>query len=246
MINNDKWISSLPKINTEFSQTINQLNHDKWINTIPNKNTYNSVKKYSLKKYSLITTLFVCGLLFVSVVKNETRNLQKEINNLKASINVIKFNLHQTILDNEVITSPENISLLAKEYLNIDLVSYKKSQIKKLNEENETFVQVNKIKKEKTNKKSIKNLQVNIKTQVAKRIEKKKTEIRKLQELYSNPKSIPAEIKTKVALTIAEKKVELKNIYNKPKEIFTLERAGRWTVIQVVKLFLGMPIIPGK
>ena len=246
MINNDKWISSLPKINTEFNQTINQLNHDKWINTIPKKNTHNSVRKYSLKKYSLITTLFVCGLLFVSVVKNETRNLQKEINNLKASINVIKFNLHQTILDNEVITSPENISLLAKEYLNIDLVSYKKSQIKKLNEENETFVQVNKIKKEKTNKKGIKNLQVNIKTQVAKRIEKKKTEIRKLQELYSNPKSIPAEIKTKVALTIAEKKSELKNIYSKPKEIFTLERAGRWTVIQIVKLFLGMPIIPGK
>ena len=33
----------------------------------------------------------------------------------------IKFNLKQAILDNEVITSPENISKLAKEYLNIDL-----------------------------------------------------------------------------------------------------------------------------
>jgi len=246
MINKDKWISSLPKINTELSQTINQLNHDKWINTIPKKNTYNSVKKYSLKKYSLMTTLFICGLLFVSAVKNETRNLQKEINNLKASINVIKSNLHQTILDNEVITSPENISLLAKEYLNIDLVSYKKSQIKKLNRENETFTQVNKIKKEKTNKKRFKNLQVNIKTQVAKRIEKKKTEIRKVQELYSNPQSIPDEIKTKVALTIEEKKVELKNMYSKPKDIFTLERVGRWSVIQVVKLFFGMPIMPGR
>ena len=38
-----------------------------------------------------MTILFVFGLLFVSVVKNETRNLEKEINQFKASIN--KLNL---------------------------------------------------------------------------------------------------------------------------------------------------------
>ena len=241
MINHDRWINSLPKGNTKFSQTINQLDYDRWINTIPKKETHNSVKKYSL-----IATLFICGLLFVSAVKNETRNLQKIINNLEASINVIKFNLGQAILDNEVITSPDNISLLAKEYLNIDLVSYKKSQINKLRDENEKFTKLNKIKKEKINKEKIKNLSDSIKTQVAKRIEIKKTEMRKLQELYYNPKSIPKEIKTQVAVQIEEKKNEIRNIYNAPKDIFTLERVGRWSVIQVVKLFLGMPIIPGK
>ena len=46
----------------------------------------------SVKKYSLLTILFVIGLIFVSAVKNETRNLQKDINNLKASIDIIKFN----------------------------------------------------------------------------------------------------------------------------------------------------------
>ena len=86
----------------------------------------------------------------------------------------------------------------------------------------------------------------NIKTQVAKRVEKKKTEIRKLQELYYNPQSIPKEIKTQVAIKIKEKKDELKNIYSEPTDIFTLERVGRWSVVQVVKLFLGMPIIPGR
>ena len=70
--------------------------------------------------------------------------------------------------------------------------------------------------------------------------------MRKLQELYSNPKSIPDEIKTQVAVRIEEKKIELKNIYSAPKDILTLERVGRWSVVQVVKLFLGMPIIPGK
>ena len=246
MINQDKWISSLPKTNTGFVKTTNQLDHDRWINSIPKKNVHTSVKKYSLKKYSLMSILFICGLLFVSVVKNETRGLQKIINNLEASVNVIKFNLDQAILDNEVITSPDNISLLAKEYLNIDLVSYKKSQIKKLRDENEKFTKVNKIKKEKINKKKIKNLSDSIKTQVAKRIEIKKTEMRKLQELYYNPKSIPKEIKTQVAVQIEEKKNEIRNIYSAPKDIFTLERVGRWSVVQVVKLFLGMPIIPGR
>ena len=64
---------------------------------IPKKNVNNSIKKYPL-----MAILFVCGLVFVSLVKNETRNLQREINNLEASINVIQFNLDQAVLDNEV------------------------------------------------------------------------------------------------------------------------------------------------
>ena len=249
MINRDKWIGSLPNINTEFNKITNQLDYDRWINTIPKKNTYRSVKKNtysSVKKYSLIVTLFVCGLLFVSAIKNETRNLQKIINNLEASINVIKFNLDQAILDNEIITSPENISLLAKEYLSIDLVSYKRSQIKRLNDENKKFTKINKIRKEKINKKKIKNLSDNIKTQIAKKVDKKKTEIIKLQELYSNPKSIPNAVKTQVATKIEEEKVKLKNIYNSPKDIMTFEKIGKWSMVQVVKVFLGMPVIPGR
>ena len=241
MINKDKWIGSLPGKNTRSDNTINQLDHDKWIKTIPIKKSHNSVQKYSL-----MSIIFVCGLLFVSAIKNETRNLQNEINDLEKSINLIKFNLDQAFLDNEVITSPENISRLAKEYLNIDLVSYKKSQIKKLRDENEKFTKVNKIKKEKINKKKIKNLSDSIKTQVAKRIEIKKTEMRKLQELYYNPKSIPKEIKTQVAVRIEEKKNEIRNIYSAPKDIFTLARVGKWSAVQIVKLFFGMPIIPGR
>jgi hypothetical protein len=223
MINQEKWIASLPIKNTRFSNIKNQLDHDRWINTIPKKNVHSS-----MNKYFLITILFVCGLLFVSAVKNETRILQKEINNLETSINAIKYNLDQTIIDNEVITSPENISLLAKEYLNIYLVSYKRSQIKQLNDEVKKSNEINKTKKEKINK------------------EKKKTEIRKLQALYSNPKLIPAEIKTQVANQIEEKKTELRNIYRSPKNVITLEKVGKWSVVQVVKVFLGMPIIPGR
>ena len=236
MINHHKWIGSLPKAKKKIIETINQLDYENSINRIPKKDSYNSVKKYSF-----MSILFVCGLLFVSMVKNEARNLQKEINNLETSINLIKFNLDQTLLDHEIITSPENISLRAKKHLYIDLVPYKRSQIKQLKDENENFTQINKTKKEKIN-----NLSVGIKSHVAKKIEKKKMEIRKLHELYSDPKSIPNEIKTQVIKQVEEKKMELENVYYAPKGVITLERAGKWTVVQLVKAFLGMPIIPGR
>ena len=238
MINQDKWIDSLPKTNIKFNEDPNQLDHYRWVNTIPKKKTYNAVKKYSaVRKYSFMAVLFVCGLLFVSVVKNETRNLEKVINSLRASNNVIKFNLDQAILDNEVIISPENISRLAKEYLDTDFISYKQSQIRQLNGNKTTIA---KLKKENNN------LSKKIKLRITKRIEATKTEIKKLQELYSKPESIPGEIKTQVAKKIEEKKKVIKNIYNSPKDAITLERAQKWAAVQVVKVFLGIPIIPGR
>jgi len=237
MINNDKWLNSLPNVNFKHKQESLQIDHNKWVSTLPKKSSYNSVKKYSL-----ITTLFVCGLLFVSVVKNQTRNLEKEINYLKASISLIEFNLEQAILDNEVITSPENISKLAKEYLNGDLVYYKKSQIKNINSNNKILKKPN----QKNKVKILNNLPKNVKIHVVTRIKKKKEEIDKLQKLYNNPKSIPGEIKIKVAKQIQEKKFELKTLYESPKDIVTLERVGKWGIVQVVKAFLGMPIIPGR
>tara|TARA_Y100000590_G_scaffold469708_1_gene659243 strand:+ start:2536 stop:3234 length:699 start_codon:yes stop_codon:yes gene_type:complete len=232
MINKDKWINSLPGSNVRLKNESNQLDHNKWINTIPKKNINNS-----FQKYSLMTILFVCGLVFVSIVKNESRNLQKKINNLEASIGSIKFNLDQAILDHEVITSPENISLLAKEYLNIDLVTYKRSQIKQLDVDNKNFTEVVKKKK---------NLPADIKLKVKDTIEKKKESLKKLQTLYSEPKSIPSKIKTQVAYQIKQKKNGLKNIYKSPKDEDTLNKFGRWGAVQVVKAFLGMPIVPGR
>ena len=107
------------------------------INTFPKKDT-NSV----MKKYSVLTILFVAGLILVSIIKNETRELQREINNLKASIRILSLDLHQETLDHEVITSPENISNLAKEYLEYDLNYYKISQIGELNKSSKIFTSI--------------------------------------------------------------------------------------------------------
>ena len=245
MINQDKWIKSLPKINIKFNEEKNQVDHYRWVNTIPQKNTHNNVAW----RYPLVVILFVCGLLFVAVVKNKTRNLEKEINSLRASNNVIKYNLNQAILDNEVITSPENISRLAKEYLNTDLIYYKKSQIRQLYDDTAIISKLNKknnnLSTVKLNEKS-NNLSTKIKSVITKKIEKKKTEIRKLQELYSKPESIPGEVKTQIARKIKEKKIELKNLYSSPKTIITLEKTRKWAAVQIAKFFLGIPIVPGK
>ena len=211
MINHHKWISTLPKAKKEIIETINQLDYENALNKVPQKDSYSSVKKYTL-----LTVVFICGLIFVSIVKNEKRNLQKKINNLEASINLIKFNLEQTFLDHEIITAPENISLLARKHLDIDFIPYKRSQIKKLNAKNEKIT----------------------------KIEKKEKNIQKFKNLYSQPKSIPSKIKNHVASRIEEKKIEIVNIYHEPKSFITLERAGRWTVVQLVKAFLGMPMFP--
>ena len=117
---------------------------------------------------------------------------------------------------------------------------------KELELESKKFTKVSKIKNKETSKKKIKNLSTSIKSQVAKKIEKKKTEIKKLQELYNDPRTIPDEFKTQVSKQIKEKEIGLRNIYNSPKEVFTLERVGKWGVVQVVKVFLGIPVVPGK
>ena len=187
----------------------------------------------ALGKYSFIAGMFIFGLLFVSAVKNETRNLEKEINTLTALNNAIKFNLDQAILDNEVITSPENISFLAKQHLNSDLTFYKRSQIKSLNNDYSTFSDLKKIKKKG-------------KDNLANKIKEKKLDIAKLQTLYHEPKLIPNKIKKHVGSKIEKKKDELSNMYKSPNDFMTIAKFGKWSAIQVVKAFLGMPAIPGR
>ena len=85
-----------------------------------------------------------------------------------------------------------------------------------------------------------------IKKHVKKKILKKKKEIAKLQELYNDPRTIPDEVKTNVAKQIKKKKFELKSLYEDPEEVFTAKKLSKWGAVQVVKIALGMPVIPGR
>ena len=96
------------------------------------------------KKYIITAFFFIVGIIFVSVVKNETRNLQREIDNLNSSIQKIKINLYEANLDHVFITSPENIMVLANDYLEPNFIFYHRSQLKNLS--STTSVEFKKIK----------------------------------------------------------------------------------------------------
>ena len=211
--------------------TEDNFNSDLVISTAPIKS-----KKYTLKNYSFIGFLFVVGLMIVSVIKNETRNLQKEINVFKNSINNLKVDLHQESLDYEIITSPENLTILAKEYLEVNLVPYKRPQIQELKKAKAY------IKKENKNK----NLKTKIKKNFSKTVKKKRHELAKLKKIYSNPKDIPTQMRIVLGKKIETKKNEIKRFYENPKETIGNEKIQKWLIVQVAKIFVGIPIVPGK
>ena len=132
MMDPNKWINTLPNSGEIIDKEKYELNPYRWVGTLPKKSTNNI-----FTKYTLMTILFVVGLVSVAIIKNVTKDIQKDIDNLQASITLIKLNLHEATLEHEVITSPENISKLANENLDLQLYHYKKSQIKDLNSKNE-------------------------------------------------------------------------------------------------------------
>ena len=225
----NKWTNTLPNMHKEAEDEKFNLDHSRWTNTLPKIKNKNPVKKYS---FTLI--IFIIGFISISVIKNETRELQKEINNLQALINDYKFSLHQSNLDYEVITSPENLSKLAKLHLDVDFSSYKRSQIKILN--HEKFSSLKSIERKGNIGKEIQ----------SKALKNLKTKTAKLKKIYSNPDQIPEEIKKQVIKTAKRKKIEMKDLYSNPKSILDSKKVQNWAGIQVVKVFFGIPIIPGK
>ena len=229
MINSEKWIGTLIS-KKEFYQSKSAADPQIWINTVPKKNSHGI-----FRKHFFMTSFFVMGLILVTIVKNETRNLEKKLNNLKASVSTLKFDIHYAVLDHEVISSPENISNLANKYLDLNLITYKKFQIKNLEAiHKEKSVVINVEHKE------------NIKTHLTKKIIEKKDKIKNLQKMYSKPEEIPKYIKKGITKKIGTTKTNIEDTYSNPKKVITSTKAQRWAAIQVVKAFLGIPVIPGR
>ena len=95
----------------------------------------------------LILLILALGLIFTSFIKNKTRLLEKQLSNLNKDINILNSDLIEANLEFAFITSPKNISLLAKEFLDEDFSYYKKTQIKNIYEQKKYFSISNKTKK---------------------------------------------------------------------------------------------------
>jgi len=251
-----RWIKTLPNKNIELDNENYNLNSDKWVNTVPKEKNYNpnsdewvntvpKEKNYNpIKKYTAVAAFFILGLIFVSLIKEKTRNLQKDINKLEASINSINQELHQATLDYQVITSPKNLSELANKHLEADLISYNTSQINSLdNTKSIIFENSERLQKENIKTKTAK-LTEEMKIEVTKRIKKKKEELKKLKEIYSRPEKLPKEIKIQVSQKIKKTKKDLRKLYSDPGGAVENKKVQQWLVVQVVKAFLGIPVIP--
>ena len=213
------WLDTLPNIKKTNREENYNLDSERWVNTLPAKKTKNRIRGY------LITVTFIVfGLILVPVIKNKTRSLQKEINKLHVSINEIKSDLHKAELDYEVITSPKNISNLAKEYLESDLVHYNKSQIKEIGEEDNLYTKLQVIE----NGNKIEKITNKAKKSIKKKIEKQKAELKKLEDIYANPSSLPKEVKLQIAQRIENTKKKISDLKESPKDIFTPSKIAKW------------------
>ena len=235
----NKWLKTLPNLNKERSIEKNTLDPNIWVGTISKGNT----KQPNTKKYSLLIILLIIGLMSVPITKNATRDLQNEISNLHDEISILKLELHQTNLDFDFITSPTNISLLAKENLGPEFNFYKKSQVLKFSHKENTLAQLKidtSLMKEKVdNKTTIQKIVLN-------EIKKKKINLNKIKKISLNPKEIPNTVKSHVTKKIKNTEKSLKKLYSSPGEVITPERTKRWAAIQLVKAFFGFPVIPGR
>ena len=167
----------------------------------------------------LILITLISGLIFTSLIKNKTRLIEKELLYLDNEINILSSDLSEASLDFHYLTTPERISLLAKNFLNENFMYYKESQIKKSIKPEKDLVILKKLKNDYTFSQLSTSEFTNKKTNVTKEIDNEK-------------------------LLIA-KRIDNKNP-QKSKKIISSKKAQQWVGIQIIKALLGIPTVSFK
>jgi len=168
---------------------------------------------------TFILITLISGLIFTSLIKNKTRLLEKELLYLDNEINILSSNLSEASLDFQYLTTPKNISLLAKNFLDENFIYYNESQIiKSINQEKDLVIL-----KKLTNKKTFR--QLNIEGSVNKKSNSiKETDSTQLFFVKGTDNRNPQSTKN----TVVSKKVK------------------RWAGFQIIKAFIGIPTLPVK
>ena len=167
----------------------------------------------------LILVTLISGLIFTSLIKNKTRLLEKELLYLDNEINSLSSNLAEASLDFQYLTTPKHISLLVKDFLDENFSYYKESQIQKSIKPQKDLIILKKLKNDNTSSQLSTEESVNNKSNVAKKIDN-----------------------TQLIIT---KRIDKKNSQKERKKI-TSKKIQKWTGIQAIKVFLGIPNIPVK
>jgi len=67
-----------------------------------------------MKKYIFLIFFFIFGIFFISNIKNETRDIEKNIRNINAKIFTLNAELHEAGLDYNYLSSAANLSILSE------------------------------------------------------------------------------------------------------------------------------------
>jgi hypothetical protein len=153
------------------------------------------------------------------LIKNKTRLLEKELLYLDKEINILSSDLSEANLDFHYLTTPERISLLAKNFLNENFIYYKESQIKKSIKPEKDLVILKKSRNNHTFSQLSTRKFTNKKTNVTNEIDNEQ-------------------------LIIAQR-IDRKNP-QKSKKIISSKKVQQWAGIQIIKALLGIPTIPFK
>ena len=67
-----------------------------------------------MKKYIFLIFFFIFGIFFISNIKNETRDIEKNIRNINAKTFTLNTELHEAGLDYNYLSSAANLSILSE------------------------------------------------------------------------------------------------------------------------------------
>ncbi len=81
-----------------------------------------------MKKYIFLISFFIFGIFFISIIKNETREIEKNIKNINLKIFDLNADLHEAKLDFNYLSSPMNISILSEKFFKGELNFYNPEQ----------------------------------------------------------------------------------------------------------------------
>jgi len=86
------------------------------------------------KKIIIMCSLIIFGTIFISFIKNKTKEIENQILILNKENEELIIKLKNEKLENDYLSSPEKIKELAKKFLPKDYVEINKSQFKYLND----------------------------------------------------------------------------------------------------------------
>ena len=165
----------------------------------------------------LILITLISGLIFTSLIKNKTRLLEKELIYLDNEINSLSSNLSEASLDFQYLTTPKNISLLAKNLFDEDFIYYKESQIKKLIKPEKDLDILKKIKNDYT--------------------------FEHLSIVESDNKKLNFAKEIDYTQLLIAKRIDNKQP-QKSEKIEISKKAQNWVGLQIIKTLLGIPTAP--